>query len=207
MPDTKVNKITYGLSNVHVWPILSTGDDGTPAYGEIIKVPGAKEMTLSAEGETVKFYADNIVYWTAEANNGYSGNLNIADVPATFAEKILKQIRDVNGVLVENASETGAEFAMAMEFEGDTNKRKHVFYRCTVGRPDVSSSTKEENIEPNVAQLNITAMPRLDNHFVKASIEDTTSTAYENWYGEAPYEPTLTATPVVPGGNNDDQND
>ena len=202
MPDTNVNKITYGLSNVHVWPILSTGDDGVPTYGEIINVPGAKEVTLSAEGETVKFYADNIVYWTAEANNGYSGTLTIADVPQTFAEQILKQIKDVNGVLVEDASSTGAQFAMAFEFEGDVNKRRHVFYRCTAGRPDVASSTKEENIEPNTSQLNISAMPRLDNHFVKATVEDTTSTAYSDWYGTVPYEPTLTATPVVSGGQN-----
>lgn len=203
MPDTITpNKITYGLSNVHVWPITATAYNGVPTYGEIIKVPGAKEVTLSAEGETVKFYADNIIYWTATANNGYSGNITIADVPSAFAEQILKQIKDVNGVMVEDASSTGVEFAMAFEFEGDVNKRRHIFYRCTAGRPDVASSTKEENIEPNTNQLNITAMPRLDNHFVKATVEDLTSTAYDAWYGTAPYEPTLTATPVVSGGQN-----
>ena len=190
------NKITYGLSNVHVWPITATSNEGTPTYGSIINVPGAKEITLSAEGETLKFYADNIIYWAAEANNGYSGNLNIADVPEEFAEEILKQIKDVNGVLVEDASSTGAEFAMAFEFEGDVNKRRHIFYRCTAGRPDVASSTKEESIEPNVNQLSISAMPRLDNHYVKATVEDSTSSAYSAWYGTAPYEPTLTSTPV-----------
>jgi phi13 family phage major tail protein len=195
MPNT--NKITYGLSNVHVWPITATTSDGIPTYGSIIEVPGAKEVTLSAEGETVKFYADNIIYWTAAANNGYSGDLTIADVPAEFAENILKEIRDVNGVMVEDASTTGAEFAMAFEFEGDVNKKRHVFYRCTAGRPEVSSKTKEENIEPNTQEVAINAIPRLDNHFVKATVEDSTSAAYEEWYGTAPYEPTLTATPVV----------
>ena len=188
-----VNKITYGLSNVHVWPILSTDASGKPAYGNVIKVPGAKEVTLSAEGETVKFYADNIIYWTAEANNGYSGNLTIAEMTEEFAETILKQIRDQNGVLVEDAMNTGVEFAMAFEFEGDVNKKRSIFYRCTAGRPDVSSSTKEENIEPNTQEIAITAIPRLDNHFVKASVQDSTSSAYENWYGTAPYEPSLTA--------------
>ena len=203
MPDTNnaVNKITYGLSNVHVWPILSTSDAGVPSYGDIITVPGAKEVTLSAEGETVKFYADNIVYWTAEANNGYSGNLTIVDVPQTFAEQILRQIKDSNNVMVEDSSATGAQFAMAFEFEGDINKRRHVFYRCTAGRPDVASSTKEESIEPNTSELSITAMPRLDNHFVKATVEDTTSSAYSAWYGTTPYEPTLTTSSGTQGGN------
>ncbi len=194
------NKLTYGLSNVHVWPITATSDEGVPTYGTKIKVPGAKEVTLSAEGEVVKFYADNIVYWTAEANNGYSGTLTIVEVPEAFAQEILKQVKDVNGVLVEDASSTGVEFAMAFEFEGDVNKKRHIFYRCTAGRPDVASQTKEENIEPNTSQLTINAMPRLDNHYVKATVADAASSAYENWYGEAPYAPTLTATPVV-GGN------
>ena len=150
------NKLTYGLSNVHVWPITATSDEGVPTYGTKIKVPGAKEVTLSAEGEVVKFYADNIVYWTAEANNGYSGSLTIAEMTEAFAETILKQIRDQNGVLVEDAMNTGVEFAMAFEFEGDVNKKRSVFYRCTAGRPDVASSTKEENIEPNTQEISIT---------------------------------------------------
>lgn len=186
-----VNKITYGLSNVHVWPILSTDASGTPTYGSVISVPGAKEISLSAEGETVKFYADNIIYWTAEANNGYSGNLTIVEMTEAFAETILKQIRDQNGVLVEDAMSTGVEFAMAFEFEGDVNKKRSVFYRCTAKRPDVASSTKEESIEPNTQEIAITAIPRLDNHFVKASVQDATSEAYSAWYGNAPYEPVL----------------
>ena len=189
----EANKLTYGLSNVHVWPILSTDSSGTPTYGSIINVPGAKEVTLSAEGEVLKFYADNIIYWTAEANNGYSGTLTIVRVPDAFAEQILKQIRDSNDVLVEDASSTGVEFAMAFEFEGDINKKRHIFYRCTAGRPDVASSTKEENIEPNTQQLSISAMPRLDNHYVKATVEDSSSSAYADWYGTAPYEPEITA--------------
>lgn len=131
------------------------------------------------------------------ANNGYSGTLTIVRVPEAFAEQILKQIKDVNGALVEDANATGAEFAMAFEFEGDVNKKRHIFYRCTAGRPEVSSKTKEENIEPNTQELSINCIPRLDNHFVKATIEDASSSAYSGWYGTAPYEPTLTATPVV----------
>lgn len=192
-----VNKLTYGLSNVHVWPITATSDQGVPTYGTKIKVPGAKEISLSAEGETIKFYADNIIYWAAEANNGYSGTLTIVRIPEAFAEQILKQIKDVNGALVEDADATGVEFAMAFEFEGDINKKRHIFYRCTAGRPEVSSKTKEENIEPNTQEISINAIPRLDNHFVKATVEDASSSAYDSWYGTAPYEPTLTATPVV----------
>ena len=40
------NKITYGLSNAHVWPITSTSDAGVPNYGAIINLPGATELSL-----------------------------------------------------------------------------------------------------------------------------------------------------------------
>jgi phage major tail protein, phi13 family len=188
-----INKITYGLSNVHVWPITSTDASGVPTYGTVITVPGAKEMKLSAEGDTAKFYADNILYWTAEANNGYSGTLTIAEMPDDFAEKVLNQVKDSKGVFLEDAMVTGTEFAMAFEFEGDVNKKRVLFYRCTAGRPDVGSSTKEDKIEPNTQEIAITAVPRLDNHYVKASVADASSAAYSAWYSAAPYEPTITA--------------
>lgn len=191
------NKITYGLSNVHVWPITETSAEGKPTYGSVIKLPGAKEMSLSAEGDTATFYADNVIYWTAEANNGYSGSVTLAEMPEEFAEKILNQIRDKNGVLLEDSTATGCEFAMAFEFEGDVNKKRIIFYRCTAGRPDVGSSTKEDSIEPNTQEISIKAVPRLDNHFVKASISDAKSTAYSSWYGTTPYEPTLVTKPGV----------
>jgi len=189
------NKITYGLSNVHVWPITSVAADGKPTYGTVINMPGAIEMSLSAEGDTATFYADNILYWTAEANNGYSGSLTIAEMPEDFAQKVLNQIKDNNGVLIEDSTATGTEFAMAFEFEGDINKKRILFYRCTAGRPDVGSSSKEDKIEPNKQEISIKASPRLDNHYVKASVADASSTAYSAWYGASPYEAvTTTAT-------------
>lgn len=184
---TDKNKITYGVCNVHVWPIISTSDAGVPTYGTKIKVPGATEMSLDAEGDTVKIYGDNVVYYSASVNNGYSGDLTVLNIPETFYKNILGMLEDDNGVLVEDASKNGAEFAMAFEFDGDVSKRRHVFYRCTAGRPQVASQTKEDTIEANTHQISIEAMPRLDNSIVKATTEDNTSDAYSGWYGTAPY--------------------
>lgn len=183
MPDT--NKITYGVSNVHVWPITATSDAGVPTYGTKIKMPGATEVSLEAEGEIVKIYGDNIVYYSTEANNGYSGDITLLNIPESFLTDVLGQTTDSNGVLVEDASAISKEFAIAFEFEGDVSKRRHVLYRCSAGRPQIASQTKEDSIEANTYQLSIEAMPRLDNSHVKASTADTTL----EWYGTAPYEP------------------
>lgn len=187
-----MNKITFGLSNAHVWPITSTSDAGVPTYGPVIAVPGSTELSLDAEGDVNKFYADNTVYWQASQNNGYSGKLTIADVPDDFKEKILKETKDKNGVFIENSDAAPAEFALAFEFEGDTNKVRHLFYRCTCTRPSVSSSTREDKTSPNTVDLSITAVPRIDTKDVKAKCTAADATAYTEWYGTTPYVKAVT---------------
>ena len=185
------NKITYGLSNAHIWPITSTSDAGVPTYGTIINLPGATELSLDAEGSSDPFYADDKVYYQGTANNGYSGSITLADLPDAFLETIMRESVDANGAHIENSDIEPLEFAIAFEFKGDANKRRHLFYRCKATRPSVGSSTKEDSISPNTQELSFTAMPRLDNSNVKARAEETDA-AYASWYGSAPYEPDAT---------------
>lgn len=192
MADTVKNKITFGLKNVHVWPITSVDATGKPTYGTIIDMPGATELSMDPEGSTDPFYADDTVYYNGVSNSGYSGSVTLADVPDEFRIQILKEIKDANGALVESADAIPAEFAMAFEFKGDVKKRRHLFYRCTAERPPVGSKTKEDKIDPNTPEINVTALPRLDNSYVKAKADEG-DTAYDTWFGAAPYEYSATA--------------
>ena len=187
------NKIIYGLSNVAVWPIVSTSDAGVPTYGTKITIKGATEMSLDAEGSSDPFYADDTVYYEGVANNGYSGSITFADIPKAFLTGIMGDTEDANGALLENADVQPKEFAMAFEFKGDASKRRHVFYRCKATRPSVASSTKEDSVAPNTSELGLTVRPRLDTSVVKARAEETDA-AYASWYGDAPYA----STPYVP---------
>lgn len=199
------NKITYGLRNVSVWPILSTSDAGVPSFGTRIPIPGATEMSLDAEGSSDPFYADDQVYYQGVANNGYSGSITFADIPKLFLTGVMGDTVDANGALIENADAEPKEFAVAFEFKGDKAKRRHLFYRCKATRPSVGSSTKEDSISPNTNELSITAMPRLDNGNVKARAEETDA-AYASWYEDSapysgtPYVPTYKYTAVSPTG-------
>ena len=183
----KKNKITYGLKNVHVWPITSTDDTGKPTYGTIINWPGAVELSMGAEGSSDPFYADDSDYYQGTANNGYSGDLTSADIPVEFLTQVMGEIVDSNGAHFESADVAPKEFAMAFEFKGDAKKRRHLFYRCTAERSSVASKTKEGKVSPNTPKVKITAVPRSDNAMVKAWAEEDDA-AYANWYGEAPVE-------------------
>jgi phi13 family phage major tail protein len=190
------NKITYGLSNAHVWPILSTSAAGVPTYGNVINLPGSTALTLDAEGSSDPFYADDVVYYQGTANNGYTGSITLADVPLAFLTDIMGEVRDSNGALIENSDVQPKEFAIAFEFKGDASKRRFLFYRCKATRPSVASATKEDSITPNTSELSFSAMPRLDNSNVKAKAEET-DTAYAEWYGSAPYEPNVSYSYVA----------
>ena len=71
------NKVKYNLKNVHAAK-LTKGDDGNFTYDTPQAIPGAVSISLEAEGDSSPFYADGIVYFRSTANNGYSGDLEIA---------------------------------------------------------------------------------------------------------------------------------
>lgn len=117
------------------------------------------------------------------ANNGYSGDLEIALIPEWFRTDILKETLDKNGVLVENSNITEMEkFALLFEFDGDVRCIRHVLYNCSASRPSIESETKEDTIEPGTEKLSLTADPREDG-LVKSRTGDSTSEAtYNDWY-------------------------
>jgi len=187
MADTKKNKVTYGLKNVHIWPITAVSDDGKPTYGAAFAWPGATEISLDAEGSSDPFYADDSTYFQGVVNNGYSGDLTSADTPEKFLTDVMGETVGPNGAHFEFGDTQPKEFAMAFEFTGDAKKRRHVFYRCKAERPSVGSSTKEDKISPNTPKVSITALPRLDNGLVKAWAEEGDKD-YDDWYGASPVE-------------------
>ena len=186
------NKVKYNLKNVHAAKLTKT-EDGKYTYATPQPIPGAVSISLDAEGDSSPFYADGIVYFRSTANNGYSGDLEIALIPEWFRTDILKETLDKNGVLIESSKVTEMEkFALLFEFDGDVRCIRHVLYNCTASRPSIESETKEDTIEPGTEKLSLTADPREDG-LVKSRTGDSTSEAtYNDWYKQVyiPVEPT-----------------
>lgn len=179
------NKVKYNLKNVHAAKLTETVTEGVTSYSYATPqaIPGAVSITLDAEGDSSPFYADGIVYFRSYANNGYSGDLEIALIPEWFRTEILKEVLDTNGILVEKADNAeSVKFALLFEFDGNERAIRHVMYNCSASRPSIESSTKEETIEPGTETLSLTADPREDG-LVKSRIGDTTAKAtYDGWY-------------------------
>lgn len=193
MADT--NKIKYGIKNVY-YAVATISSTGAATYASPKALAGAVSISLDAQGDTTKFYADNIVYFTTVANNGYEGDLELAKVPDDFLTDCLGFIRDASGVLVEDAGATPAHFALMFQFEGDVNAKRTVLYNCVASRPTISGSTKEESIEPQTESISLTATTVynavLDKDLVKASCTSTSASAAYNGWLSAVYQTTTT---------------
>lgn len=181
MPD-KNNKVKFGLSNVHVAKI--TEQDGEITYGTPFAMPGAVALSADPEGETTPFYADNIQYYVAVSNNGYTGELELAMAVKEFLKEILGQQEDTNGALFESSDDVNARFALMGEIEGDVKKRRFVYYDCTATRPSSEMNTIEDTKEPQTDTIEITMSPRATDHVIKAVIEpnDTNEDVYNTFF-------------------------
>lgn len=170
-----MNKVKFGLSNVHIAKMI-TGENGAVSYDTPFKIPGAVNLSLDAEGESEPFYADNMKFWESFANNGYSGELEMAKIPEEFEEQILGQKKDANGVNFENINDKIVPFAFLFQIEGDETGTRFCYYNTTVSRPSTEASTTEDTKTPNTDTLSITTSARTDTGDVRSKVTNTEAT-------------------------------
>lgn len=175
------NKVKFGLSKVHIFPITQDDESGTK-YGEGFALPGAVTLSLDPEGSSDPFYADDVVYYISNANNGYSGSLEVALINDDFYTKILGFKSDTKtGLLVESVDDTPTEFAMAFQFKGDKNATRHILYRCKASRPKIEGETKADSVTPKTESFDFTSIARISDGKIKAKAQQGSS-VYDTFF-------------------------
>lgn len=179
------NKVKFGLKNLH-YAVRTNG-----AAGTVKAVDGAVSLSLDPQGETSTFYADNIAYYVTQANQGYSGDLEIARIPDEMRQDIWGAVlHSTDKTLYEKADAEPAVFDLGFQIEGDQQSRLIWLYGCTATRPQLGSTTIAENKEVQTETITITSAP-LANGLVFACTTDETPTAtVSGWFTEV-YEPTI----------------
>lgn len=180
-----MGRIRYGFKNLYY---ATATDDGTGklTYGTPTKIDGAKSMSLSMAGDSTDEYAEDTLWFHADANTGYTGSIEFEDTASAdlFLQTVLGQTKGTDGVVIEKSSDKAVEFALAGQFSlagGEEVGKRVWFFRCTATRPEISGQTKEASISVATNTVNITAMPRVNDDQIKASCVSTDS-AYADWF-------------------------
>lgn len=184
---------TVGTTGVTVGA-STNGTAGTTGWGVPKPIPGGVGWKPKAEGQESKFYADDGPYFVATANNGYTGDLEVALVPDEIKAEMLGWETDDNGMLVEIQDALPKRFALMGQVAGDAKNRRFVYYDCQASRPEKEEKTQGENITPNPDILKLTAFPiEIDGRrIVKGDLElsDTNQAVYDAFFN-AVYTPTF----------------
>lgn len=180
-----MNKVEYGLSNVHVGTF--TEADGVVTLGTPSKVPGAVGLTLEADSELYQFFADDVVYYSDYSDNGESGELTMALFPDTFKTQFLGYLTlDDGGVAKVKGAKTKNMY-IVFEGNGDKNKRRHILYNVAPGAITREYRTVEGQKEAMTEVMPVTVNGDNASGIVKVSYNE----------GDTGYA-TLFTTPPVP---------
>ncbi len=173
------DKVKFGIKNVH----YAVKSDDTPTYESPVAIPGAVSFSLEASGDTTPFYADDMQYFVTVANNGYTGDLEVAYFPEKFLQDVFGYVESTNDkVITENATAQPKQFALLFEEEGDVSGTKYVLYNCTCTRPSRSLATTTETTEPQTQTASVTASPLADGRTMSYTTADTPSSVLASWY-------------------------
>lgn len=186
----KSNKVQFNLKNVHY--AVQTGTAETPTWGTPVPVPGAVTLTLDPQGNVEPFYADGIVYYQSVANNGYSGDLEIARFPdQMLADVWLFDIDNTDKVVIENANVEPKSFALMYQIDGDSSNDCYCLYNCTGTRPGIGGTTNAGTKTPQTRKSTISAVPLENGRVMARTKSDTSESVKTSWFKKV-YEPSAT---------------
>lgn len=156
---------------------ITENDDGTYTYGTVkwfeSKVSGGREYTAEPVGESTEIYADSIVVFSAEDNNGYDIKLTLLAAIDDVEVEWLGNSKATNGGIIEIARPTPRPIFALIFIEDTTNGigTTTIYFNCTVSkRPSMSGKTSEGKFEPQFPEYQIAARPRPEDKWVRASL-------------------------------------
>lgn len=188
MSDSK--GVRYGISNAH-YALYTEGTGSTAGtYATPVAMPGATQLTLTPQGNTWTFYADNIAYETGSSNTGYEVSVTIAVVGDQAKIDLLGYAADDNGVVYEAADAEPKSCAFLWQFDGSKVKKRGLLYNVKFNRPTETGNTKTDSVDPDTDELTGVAIGRdltIDNatvNVIKASVTNETATAtqFNGWF-------------------------
>lgn len=200
------NKVYYGLKNIFWFGVTETFDQSTGKTTSSYTTPapwkGGVSFTGTPQGAKTVFRADDMNFFVANGNGGYSGDMVTARIPDEVREFLGFEKRDADGIGYETG-DSGTEekyIGLLFQFAADQKAIRHGFLRCSLTRPAISGETTPEGDAPNVKgeTTTVTITPRPDDdHLLHIFADPRTDVAkYNAWFNAVQLPNTGTVEPV-----------
>lgn len=177
------NKVQFNLKNVHYSVLTPAAEEGGwPTYATPVAVPGAVTLTLEPQGSVDPFYADGIVYYQSETNNGYSGDCEVARMPDQMLQDVWGFVLNVDGVIVEDANVESKSFALLYQIDGDVNNDYYCLYNCSGTRPGIGGTTNTGTRTPQTRKSTVSAIPLPNGRVMARTTGTTKADVKTNWF-------------------------
>ena len=149
------NKVEFGISNLHVGT-YTVADDGTVTMGTPYHQKGAVSFSPEQDSDNNVAYADDIAYWSEYTEGPFEGDLEVMLYDDEFKTQFLGYVTTNKGGLGQVKNATKPNVYIAFEVKGDKEKRRCIFYNCSLGAIKREYNTIEENKEPVTETLGVT---------------------------------------------------
>lgn len=180
----ETNKVRFGLSHIAVCE-YTEGQGGTVTLGTPMEIPGAVNLTLDPETAESVFYADNERFYVEDADNGFTGDLEMAKFPDNFLTSYMNYGVMTGGGIGQFKNKAKKKVCILFEIDGDVHKRRNILYNVSLGNINVEHATTEDTKEPTTETLNYTAIGDNKTGLIKASYNEG-DTAYSTMYTTPP---------------------
>jgi phi13 family phage major tail protein len=184
-----MNKVTFGLSNVH-YALATEGPDGSWTFGTSKRLPGAQEFASEIIGGETPVFGDDRILVVLYSRSGVKITLKLTEIDDEFKKDVLGYQADTHGNLIEVINSETKTFALGFEIQGDVKARRVWFYLCTASPAGESSKSKTESVEANALSLTITARP--------IQVGTSEITHAPSYAGSDNYATYLTSSPTLP---------
>lgn len=183
----KKNKtVRFGIKNVY----YTLYDDSTGKYGTPKHVDGAVKLSITPEGDTSNFYAEDILWASFESVSGYTGTLEVAAFNDEFLNDVLGRRTDSAGLAYETIDDEPKQFALLYEVSSNKEPQRYVYYNVVGSRVEQEHNTKSDSTTPDTETMDITIASQaftvgdeevetIGGHITKSA---ETATAYADWF-------------------------
>jgi phi13 family phage major tail protein len=169
-----ITRVGYALMNV-------SESTGVISYGNatwfVSTEAGGREYSAEPSGELQEIYADGVVVYSAEENNGYDITLTLLAIIDDIDEKLLGNVVSLEGVAEYASPIPRPHFALFIcEETTDGVGQVTIWYNCQVSkRPKNGGKTSEgSSFDAQFLELPISARPRIDNKLIRYTIKGKT---------------------------------